>query len=163
MSSAATSLSSGCAFCTAASVTPRSECSLPITTIESVALRPIMSMLTLATICVGRDGRMVGVPRRAEQPLLLARDVQDDHRALRLHLQLAPGLGDHQQAGGAGGVVVGAVADVVDAAVGAREGGAAADAVARRADVVHVAREDHVLRSSTSGPTLRPSRRRSAP
>ena len=35
---------------TALRVSPRSECSLPITTIVSVQFRPIMSMLMLATI-----------------------------------------------------------------------------------------------------------------
>ena len=49
MSSAAMRCSSGCAACTRASVSPRSECSLPIATIESGLLRPIMSMLMSAT------------------------------------------------------------------------------------------------------------------
>ena len=70
-----------------------------------------MSRLMSATILVPvGQGRVVGEPVAAEQPLLLARDPEE-RDAPRRPRALADRLGDLQQGAGARGVVVGAVED----------------------------------------------------
>ena len=59
-----------------------------------------------------RIDRVGGIGFRAQQPLFLGRDVQEDHGAFRRRAVLE-GAGHFDQAGRAGGVVPGAVEDVV--------------------------------------------------
>src|SRR6266480_2227318 len=103
MSSIGHMFSSGCAAPTRFSVAPRSECSLPIATIVSFQLRPIMSMLGSATmLLIGtggwsekyarpRDAYVVHV--RAEHDELVLEDRvaarQDAH-----HVRREPALHD---------------------------------------------------------------------